>query len=254
MKVVIIEDEAPAARRLQKLLVEQEQDVEVLAKLDSVSSAIEWFKAGNVVDLIFMDIQLSDGLSFEIFDTITPKSPIVFTTAFDDYAIKAFKVNSIDYLLKPIDKEELKSALNKFKNLNNTANEINIDFLDVLKEFKSGNAQYKSRFLVKLGHKFIPVPVSDIAYFYAESKSVYLVSNEGNKYIIDYSLDQLENELDPNKFTRANRQYMLTEGSIDSIHTSFGSKLKVYIKPNAGIDAITVSKEKASSFKQWLGQ
>lgn len=254
MKVVIIEDEAPAARRLQKLLEEQVQTIEVLAKLDSVAAAVEWFKAGNNPDLILMDIQLSDGLSFDIFDAITPQSPIIFTTAYDDYAIKAFKVNSIDYLLKPIDKDELSIALNKFKNLNSTPNKNNIDFLEVLKEFKEGTAQYKSRFLVKLGQKFIPVPISDIAYFYAENKSVYLISHEGNKYIIDYSLDQLEADLDPHRFIRANRQYMLTEGAIESIHSSFGSKLKVYIKPNTGEVAITISKEKATSFKQWLNQ
>lgn len=253
MKVVIIEDEAPAARRLEKLLQEQKEKVDVLAKLDSVSSAIDWFNANPAPDLVLMDIQLSDGLSFEIFDQITLKSPIIFTTAFDDYAIKAFKVNSIDYLLKPIDKDELAAALNKFKNLNKDANEINIDFLEVLKEFKAGTAQYKSRFLVKLGQKFIPIPITDVAYFYAENKGVYLVSKSGNRYVIDSSLDQLEQELDPNKFTRANRQYMLAEDAIESIHTSLGSKLKVYVKP-AAEETIWVSKEKAAGFKRWLNK
>ena len=252
MKVLIIEDEAPAARRLAQLIKECKPNVEILEHIDSVEGAVEWFNNNSVPDLAFMDIQLADGLSFEIFEAVQVKCPVIFTTAYDDYAIKAFKVNSIDYLLKPIDKNELSRAFAKYDELQDK----NAPAIDISEIVKTLNKQqnYKNRFLVKQGQRLIPVEAEQIAYFFAEDKLVFLVTIDSHKYIVDYTLEQLEQQLDPQHFFRANRKIITSMPAVKDIHLSFNGKLKIYLKPDLkkGED-IFVSRERAPEFKTWMG-
>lgn len=252
MKVLIIEDEAPAARRLAQLIKECKPNAEILEQVDSVEGAVEWFNNNPVPDLAFMDIQLADGLSFEIFETVQVKCPVIFTTAYDDYAIKAFKVNSIDYLLKPIDKNELSQAFNKYDELQNN-NAPAFDISEIVKTL--GKQQnYKNRFLVKQGQRLIPIDTEQVAYFFAEDKLVFMVTEDNHKYVVDYTLEQLEQELDPQCFFRANRKIITSMTAVKDIHLSFNGKLKIYLKPDLkkGED-IFVSRERAPEFKTWMG-
>lgn len=252
MKVLIIEDEAPAARRLTQLVKECRPDAEVLGQIDSVEEAIEWCNTNEMPDLAFMDIQLADGLSFEIFEAVSVKCPVVFTTAYDEYAIKAFKVNSIDYLLKPIDKAELKSAFDKFDLLKNN-NSPAIDIGELVKTF-GVQQNFKTRFLVKQGQRLIPIDAERIAYFFAEDKLVFLVTSDDHKYIVDYTLEQLEGKLNPQHFFRANRKIITSMPAVKDIHLSFNGKLKIYLKPDLKKgEEIFVSRERASEFKTWMG-
>lgn len=252
MKILIIEDEAPAARRLNQLVKECRPNAEVLGQIDSVEGAIDWCKNNPSPDLAFMDIQLADGLSFEIFESVAVKCPVIFTTAYDEYAIKAFKVNSIDYLLKPIDKNELVQAFNKFDELQNSSSaEINIS--EIVKAF-SKQQNYRTRFLVKQGQRLIPVETEQIAYFFAEDKLVFMVTDDGHKYVVDYTLEQLEGELNPEDFFRANRKIITSMPAVKDIHLSFNGKLKIYLKPDLKKgEEIFVSRERASEFKTWMG-
>lgn len=257
MKILIIEDEIPAFRRLQKMILELLPEAEILEIIDSVEYAIEWFAQKISVELIFMDIQLADGLSFEILEKVKVQTPIIFTTAFDEYTLKAFKFNSIDYLLKPINQEELGQSINKFRNLqpyfNPEHNQVNIEhFLESIRN--QGNTNYKSRFLVKIGDKFISVPQEEIAYFFTEDKTVFLMKNTQEKYIVDYSLEELEDLLSPQNFFRLNRQCIAQFSAIDSIHQYFKSKLLVKLKPKFPQEEVIVSREKSSVFKKWLDQ
>lgn len=252
MKIVIIEDEAPAARRITQLIKECRPDAEILGPLDSVEAAIEWCSTHAAPDLAFMDIQLADGLSFEIFEATTIKCPVIFTTAYDEYAIKAFKVNSIDYLLKPINKVELAAAFDKFDQLKANATPA-VDISELVKNFSRQN-DYRTRFLVKQGQRLIPIDSKNVAYFFAEDKLVFLVTNDNHKYIVDYTLEQLEGQLNPQNFFRANRKVITTLGAVKDIHLSFNGKLKLYLKPDfTGKEEIFVSRERASDFKDWLG-
>jgi two-component system LytT family response regulator len=246
MKVVIIEDEMSAARRLAKLLHEVEPQAEVLASLDSIEESVQWLIANATPELIFSDIQLADGLSFEIYRKVQPNCPIIFTTAFDEYAIEAFKLNSIDYLLKPIDKADLKRALDKFKRLNNATNDI----AGLLKQLAKPD-YYKTRFLFKSGTRLVPCNIDQVAYFYAEDKLVYVQLFDGKKYIWDESLDKLEQQLDPTLMFRAGRQLLISRNAIESIHNYFNGKLKLTLKPAISME-VTVSREKAGDFKNWL--
>jgi two-component system, LytTR family, response regulator LytT len=250
MKVVIIEDEAIAARRLQKLIQELEPDTTILALLDSVEGAVKWCKENVFPDLFFMDIQLADGLSFEIFEKVEIKSPVIFTTAFDEYAIKAFEVNSIDYLLKPLEKEALARALKKFKQ-NEKKDSSNLK--SILSELITGRNNFKERFLVKKGDSFIPLAISDIAYFYAEEKVVFAKSKNAQRYLIEYTLDNLEASLNPDLFYRVNRQMLVSVDSVQLIKSSFNGKLKAIVDP-AFEQEIIISREKAQDFKNWLGK
>jgi DNA-binding LytR/AlgR family response regulator len=252
LKVLIIEDEAPAARRLAQLIKECKPNAEIVEQIDSVEGAIEWCGNNPLPDLAFMDIQLADGLSFEIFEAVEVKCPVIFTTAYDEYAIKAFKVNSIDYLLKPVDKNELLNAFEKYDELK-TNNTPTIDITEIVKTFNK-QQNFKTRFLVKQGQRLIPVDAERIAYFFAEDKLVFMVTEDNHKYIVDYTLEQLEGELDPQHFFRANRKIITSMKAVKDIHLSFNGKLKIYLNPDLkkGED-IFVSRERASEFKNWIG-
>lgn len=250
MKVVIIEDEAPAARRLTGLIQECKPQAEIVAHFDSVETAVDWLQNNPAPDLAFMDIQLADGLSFDIFEATPVKCPVIFTTAYDEYAIKAFKVNSIDYLLKPIDKAELDNAFAKYYTLAQKPQNDTIDIGELIKVFRPDT--YKSRFLVKQGQRLIPVGVDDIAYFYAEDKLVFMLTHAGNKYIVDYTVEQLESKLNPEKFFRTNRKVITSLDAVKDVHISFNGKLKIYLKPDLS-EELFVSRERAPEFKNWLG-
>ncbi len=219
------------------------------AKLASVEESIKWLKK-NEPDLIFLDIQLEDGLSFEIFDKVTIDVPVIFTTAYDQYAIKAFKLNSIDYLLKPIRKAELEEALNKYKNIKNSYLR---DFEDVFKSIMNKEISYKKRFLVQYGQKIKKVETEEIAYFYAMEKNVFMTTYEKSNYPVNYSLDKLTEILDPEKFFRINRKMIISFDAIKNMIPFSRSRIKIELNPPAPkeVEAL-VSVERASSFKEWL--
>jgi DNA-binding LytR/AlgR family response regulator len=253
MRVLIIEDEAPAARRLQKLLKESGYDIEVLAEIESIEQAVRWLESNTAPDLILMDIELADGLSFEIFSQTVIYTPVIFTTAYDEYALQAFKVQSIDYLLKPIDIQELKRSLAKFSDLKQHFSSASpqFDLSSLMQAFQNPTKEYKSRFLVKLGDRLIPVATNEVAYFQAEEKIVVLVTIENKKFAVDYSLDWLEQELNPKEFYRLNRQYITHLQAIKGIHQYFNGKLKINLQPDTKSE-VTVSREKSAEFKRWL--
>jgi len=251
MKLLIIEDEAPAFRRLQNLLHEIDPRLEIIEVIDSVEDSIKWLKNHNAPDLIFMDIQLSDGLSFEIFDAVKIDKPVVFTTAFDEYTLRAFKVNSIDYLLKPIKKEALAQSLNKYNELKNMFGQQQ-DLNQLISRIRLDERKFKTRFLIKQGEKLISVETTDIAFFFTHNGLVYLKSYADRKYMLDYTLDELMEQLDPDKFFRANRQFLVAFEAIKAVHKWHKGKLLIETMPETA-EKITVSAEKASSFKNWMG-
>ncbi len=251
MKVLIIEDEAPAYRRLEKILLEIDPSIKILEVIDTVEEAVNWF-GQNSCDLVLMDIQISDGISFQIFDKIEVKCPVVFTTAFDEYLLRAFKVNSIDYLLKPIKKEDLVRALNKYKRLHGHSMP-EADLSAILKKISLTEVNYKNRFLVKQGEKMLSIKSQDVVCFHSRHGVVHIVTNSGKTYLSDFTLDDLGSQLDPKNFFRANRQFMVNADYVGTVHKYFKGKLLVELN---GFDAedIVVSTEKASSFKEWLDQ
>lgn len=252
MRVLIIEDEAPAFRRLQKILEDLNRGIEIIDVIDSVEETVKWLNNHQMPDLIFMDIQLSDGISFEIFDKVKIIKPVIFTTAFDEYMLKAFKVNSIDYLLKPIKPEELEKSLQKYDELSKSTASVPIDLNMLVRQIKLGEQQYKIRFLVKLHEKLISVETSAIAYFTLRMGVVYLVTMQNKRYIMDQSLDDLAQQLDPGQFFRANRQFVIHFEAIAATHKYHKGKLLVEVNPKADEEVI-VSAEKAAEFKKWLG-
>lgn len=254
MRILIIEDEAPAFRRLQKILEEIDATIEIVEVIDSVEESVKWIKNHNEPDLILMDIQLSDGVSFEIFDQIKINRPVIFTTAFDEYMLKAFKVNSIDYLLKPIKKEDLELSLNKYKNLQEAfgSGHNSIDLNSLIGQIKMDERRFKSRFLIKQGEKLLSIETTDIAYFQTKNGVVYLCTTENKKYLMDYNLDEVMNQLDPEKFYRANRQYIISFQAINATHKFHKGKLLIELMHKTD-ESITISAEKATAFKAWLG-
>ncbi len=251
MKIIIIEDETPALNRIKKMVLEVEPSIEILDTADSIEQSVQVIeKHQGTIDLILMDIELADGQSFEIFNLAEVKYPVIFTTAYDEFALKAFKVNSIDYLLKPIDKQELKAAFQKFKSIQKSAN--NVDALkEMLAQISAPKNGFKERFLVKLGERLISVPANDIAYFLSKDKLTYLITKNNNKYVVDYTLEDLNTMLDSKQFFHLNRQFIASINSITNIHTYFNGKLKVQLNPNFE-DEVLVSREKASDLKVWL--
>lgn len=251
MKVLIVEDEPLAAGHLTKLISEYDPAIEVIKVIDSVKKSIDWFNNHSHPDLLFLDIQLADGLSFDIFKQCEIKTPIIFTTAYDEYAIKAFKVNSIDYLLKPISPEELRTAIEKFKNTKNPDSNIGFDLKSMEHAIQLLTKEYKNRFVIKVGEHIRFVPIEDISFFYSLEKATFIQTTLQKNYCIDFSLDDLENLVDPAKFFRINRKYIVSLASISDIISYSNSRLALKLK-GCNFDDVIVSREKVSSFKEWL--
>lgn len=250
MKVIIIEDEKPSARRLQRML--EKLNIKVDTLLHSVQESIEWFQNNTHPDLIFLDIQLSDGLSFEIFETIKIKSAIIFTTAYDEYALQAFKLNSIDYLLKPIDDEELEAAVSQFKTQLPQKHTVSLDFNDIKKMLTNPiEREYKKRFSVKVGQHLKLINIDEIECFYSENKGTYLFTSNGRNYLLDTTLEQLENELEPHTFFRINRKFFINIHSIKDMISYTNSRLQIKLKSYNDQDVI-VARERVKAFKEWL--
>lgn len=255
MTTIIIEDEKPAARLLQRKL--EKLDVVVSKMLHSVEEAIEWFTYNEHPELIFLDIQLSDGLSFEIFEKIDVQSAIIFTTAYDEYALKAFKLNSIDYLLKPIDEEELEVAVVKFRSRMSQSNvqskTLSLDFEEIKKMLSNPfEKNYKERFTVKIGQHLKVIQVEDVECFYSENKGTYLHTTDNRDYLIDGTLEIVEQELNPKCFYRVSRKFIVPMKAIKEITVYSNSRLKI-ILPTFKSDEVVVSREKVSDFKNWIG-
>ena len=250
MRVIIIEDEKPSARRLQRLL--QSINIEAEALLHSLEESIEWFKNNVHPDLIFLDIQLSDGLSFEIFETIEIKSAIIFTTAYDEYALQAFKLNSIDYLLKPIDEEDIAAAVSKYKGRLPKKQNVSIDFEDIKKLLIDPKAKtYKKRLSVKVGQHLKLINIDKIECFYSENKGTYLHTKDGRNYLIDKSLEELGDDLEPNVFFRINRKFYININAIHDIISYTNSRLQIKLFSYDESDVI-VARERVRDFKKWL--
>lgn len=255
MNVVIIEDEARTARQLERMLKKYDPALHIMAQLPSVSEAVAWFNqqgSGQLPDLAFMDIHLEDGLAFSIFEQTRLTLPIIFTTAYEEYMIKAFKVNSIDYLLKPVDYDELAAALEKFKTIRQQPPLPDLNSLLALIQ-KPQEPAYKERFMVSLGTKIRSVEVTDIAYFFSEEKATFLVTKEGPSLPVDYSLDQVSGMLNPAFFFRVNRQFLVARPAIQTIHAYSAGKLKLDLLP-ASRHEVFVSLSRITEFKDWLGR
>ena len=249
IRVLIIEDEETAAKRLRKLISEALPESEIIGVLSSIASSIDWFKNNNQPDLAFFDIHLADGSSFEIFKRVQVTCPVIFTTAYDQYALEAFKVNSIDYLLKPIKKDDLERAINKFRTLHfKPGTPINIESLLATINQK---AAYKERFVIKYGDHMKTIQTADIAYICSENRISFAVLKEGKRYALDFTMDQLEEMLDPKLFFRINRQFIIGFNSITEMLSYSKSRVLVKLNPPAKEETI-VSTERSSSFKAWL--
>jgi DNA-binding LytR/AlgR family response regulator len=250
MKIVIIEDETLAAKRLENLVLKYNPAIEVVAVLPLVKSSVKWLNTHPHPDLLFMDIHLEDGQSFAIFEQADVEVPVIFTTAFDEYMVKAFKVNSIDYLLKPINYEELSGALNKYNKLHGSKSATGA-LKELLNAALQKEERYKSRFLITLGSKIKTISIEETAYFYSEEKITFLVTTAGGRFPVDFSLDKLTEILDPSLFFRVNRQFLVKLPSIDAIHKYSATRLKITLKPDSEKE-VFVSTERYSSFKDWL--
>ena len=260
MKVLIIEDEELAVKKLQKTLASVDDTAEIVGVADSIRSSVNWLQENPPPDLILMDIELADGQSFEIFKLTDVKSPVVFTTSYDEYALKAFKVNSIDYLLKPVQKEELEAALNKYKKIKETyvaketANEtLNMDDLVKQLQQKLQPKEYRKRFLVKLGQRLVSVEIDEIAYFYSDGRLNFFMTTDNKKFIVDYTMDELEEMIDPQQYFRISRSFYVSAKCIEKIDDYFGNRLILSLKPALDKEAL-VSREKVSDFKKWMGK
>ena len=254
MNILIVEDEAISARRLKTIVGEIDPTFRVLEITDSVQRTVAWLKSNPSPDLILMDIELIDGKSFDIFEQVEVKCPVIFVTAYNEYAIKAFKVNSIDYLLKPVKQEELIASIEKLRQIKQqyAADMPAMSIQSLLQEFQKQNS-YRERFLVKQADRLIPIETGDVAYFCTREKSNFIHTYDGKSFVIDQALDDIERTLDPKIFFRANRQFIVNAAAVEKIHFWFSSKLKVDLKPKAPEEVI-VSREKAMAFRSWLGE
>jgi two-component system, LytTR family, response regulator len=254
MRILIVEDEELAAERLAILLKKYDPTIEVVAILDSVKTVVQHLNTHAMPELCFFDIQLADGLSFEVFEQVKITCPVIFTTAYDEYALRAFKVNSIDYLLKPIDSEEIARAFAKLKLLQSQIPypQPSIDLGVLQQTMKLLTKQYKSRFMVKIGEHLTSTPVEEIAYFYSENKTTWFKHANGRKYVLDYTLDQIEDLIDPKKFFRLNRKFHCSIDAIKDIVAYSNSRLKVVLKDPPDKEDVLVSREKVQEFKEWM--
>jgi DNA-binding LytR/AlgR family response regulator len=251
MKVIVIEDEPQAAERIISLLKELEPGWQVVHTFDSVKRSIVYFNASPACDLIFMDIQLADGLSFEIFERAKVNAPVIFTTAYNEYALKAFKVNSIDYLLKPVDKEELRAALKKYRNLTQSDSAPDKMMESIAAAMNMLTKKYKERFIVKVGEHLKSIEVSEILFFLSQEKTTFAQTRDGRKHILDFTLDQLEDIADPDKFFRINRKYLVSVSAIQDMINHTNSRLKLILKSSDDNDVI-VARERVQEFKEWM--
>jgi two-component system, LytTR family, response regulator LytT len=254
MNILIVEDEELAAKKLQKILSGVDPSAVVVGVTESIKATVEWLESNTPPDLILMDIELCDGQSFEIFNLTEVKSPVIFTTSYDEFALKAFKVNSLDYLLKPVQKDELETALNKFKKLRGNRNtDINLDILVRELQQKLRPKAYRKRFLVKHAQKLASVEIDDISYFYSDGRLNFFKTDDNKKYVVDYTMDELEDMLDPERYFRISRSFYVSIHSVDKIDDYFGNRLILGLKPLVDKEAL-VSREKVSEFKKWMGK
>ena len=259
MKVLIIEDEELAVKKLRKTLESVDSSAEVVGVADSIRSSVSWLQQNPAPDLILMDIELADGQSFEIFDKVEVKSTVIFTTSYDEYALKAFKVNSVDYLLKPVQKEDLQMALNKLKTMQTmygsipSADPLNVENLVKELQQKLQPKEFRKRFLVKHAQKLVSIDIDEIAYFYSDGRLNFFKTLDNRKFVVDYTMDELEDMLDPDKYFRISRAFYVSIACIDQIHDYFGNRLLLHLKPAVDKEAI-VSREKVADFKKWMGK
>jgi len=251
MKVLIVEDESVAATKLEQMLLECDPSIVICGKTGSIKESVMWLM-NNTADLIFLDIQLSDGLSFSIFEQVSVNTPVIFTTAYDEYAIKAFKLNSISYLLKPVRREDLEESLKKYSSLKGI---YGIDLESLLSRMHGSEPEFKKRFLIQTGNKIRKVESTDIAYFFTENKAVYLRTFDGTTLPIDFSLDKLQETLNPELFFRINRKYMVNIEAITNMVAWSRARIKLELKPKADCQEDTVvSVDRSSAFKKWLNK
>lgn len=260
MKILIVEDEELAVKKLIKTVNIVDESAEIIGVADSIKSTVEWLENNPAPDLILMDIELADGQSFEIFNLTEVKSPVIFTTSYDEYALQAFKVNSIDYLLKPVQKEDLENALNKYRQLRNIYHggeskqeDASIDRLIRELQQKLQPREYRKRFLVKHAQKLVSIETDEIAYFFSDGRLNFFKTYDNKKYVVDYTMDELEEMLNPDTYFRISRSFYVAINSIDQIHEYFGNRLLLHLKPAVDKESI-VSREKVSDFKKWMGK
>lgn len=260
MNILIVEDEDLAVKKLKKTLLSVDESANVVGEADSIKSTVNWLENNPSPDLILMDIELADGQSFEIFNHVQVKSPVIFITSYDEYALKAFKVNSVDYLLKPVQKEDLTVALDKYRQMKKmyaaekeTSSGISIDALVKELQQKLQTKDYRKRFLVKHGQKLVSVEVEEIAYFFSDGRLNFFKTFDNKKFVVDYTMDELNDMLDPDKYFRISRAFFISVNSVSQIHDYFGNRLMLQLKPESDKEAI-VSREKVSDFKNWLGK
>jgi DNA-binding LytR/AlgR family response regulator len=249
VKILVVENEKPAADKIVRILKKIDKSINILGISETVVDAVNRLQIKPEPDLILMDIQLDDGLCFEIFEIINVDIPVIFTTAYDEYTLKAFKVNSVDYLLKPIEEESLKVSLEKYKKLYADKDPFRRDFSQLMNEFRN---QYKSRFLIRIGEKFRSVPIIEISHFHICERSVFLSDFHGKDYGVDYSLEQLLSILDPRKFFRINRECVVNIEAISLMHSYSSSRLQLTLKDREKNELFVVSREKVTEFKKWI--
>jgi DNA-binding LytR/AlgR family response regulator len=253
MKVVIIEDEHLAAAKLEKMIIQYDSEIEVEENLDSVDSAVEWLSSNESPDLLFLDIQLTDGTCFDILKQVTINCPVIFTTAYDQYALEAFNLQSIDYLIKPVSQEKLNKALDKMNQMRKNLSWQNSDLERILRTVEQANDKFKSRFLIKSGSSMHSVAVDGVAYFYSEDKLVFMKTRDAKRHIVNETLEELESALNPSEFFRINRQYIVHIQAIEKVHPHFKGRLKIELKP-APSEEVFISNRRATPFKDWMNQ
>ena len=252
MKVLIVEDEPPAAKHLVRLLHRYDPAIQVLATTASVEETVQWLRSNPLPDLLFLDIHLADTLSFKIFEQVKAEAPVIFTTAYDQYALRAFKVNSIDYLLKPIDLDDLKKAFGKLKMLSSSSPAPAISAEQIRAAWQMLSRPFKSRFMVRVGDHLKTIPVEDISCFFSRHKMTYLMTTEGRSYPTEYNLTEIEGLVDPMAFFRVSRQYVIRATAIEDVIAFSNSRLKVELANIKTGEDIIVSRERVSDFKEWL--
>ncbi|MBX3241879.1 MAG: response regulator transcription factor [Chitinophagaceae bacterium] len=253
MKILIVEDEDLAVKKLQKTLLAIDEEVEITGITDSIRDTVDWLQENPAPDLILMDIELADGQSFNIFTLTEVKCPVIFTTSYDEYALKAFKVNSIDYLLKPVQTEDLQAAFRKFHTLQKEKSDNNISNLVNELRQKLVPREYRKRFLVKNGQRLISIEVGDIAYFFSDGRLNFFKTTDNKKFVVDYTMDELEEMLHPDHFFRISRSFFITVPAIVKIDDYFGNRLILQLKPEIDKEVL-VSREKVTLFKKWMGK